>query len=67
MKSPIRTRDYRKIDWEAVRARMAKPCFSADKRPESPIATWTLGPLTGVPGWSASDGNEALYFGEAAK
>jgi len=21
-KSPIRTRDYRKIDWEAVRARM---------------------------------------------
>ena len=36
-KSPIKTRDYRKIDWEAVRARMArgyppKPAPAVDTR-----------------------------------
>ena len=34
-KSPIRTRDYRKIDWEAVRARMGtapKPGPAVDTR-----------------------------------
>ena len=42
-KSPIRTRDYRKIDWEAVRARMVrgypdpKPVPAVDTRHRSAV------------------------------